>query len=318
MIFLLGKHERNGEMHLTNPRSLLPETRHAHRKTSPVPDIYIIISHQESDPDVFSSFPLMRMHPLHVPSWYHRYQHLYAPVLFAVMTLAKVFQQDFEVATSKRLYHIDANVRYGSGWNVARFWIMKLVTMSYMLGLPMYFHGVARGLGLFVIGHMACGELLATMFIVNHVIEGVSYGRKVPNGGDDGNKACKPTTIMGDTPMERTRETAHVRIASGGGGDETKALPSVPFNDWAAVQCQTSVNWAPGSWFWNHFSGGLSHQIEHHLFPSLCHTNYVHIQDIVESTCMEYGVPYQSEPSLFVAYGKMISHLKCLGREKIE
>lgn len=280
---------------------------------------------KESDPDVFSSFPLMRMHPLHTPSWYHRYQHLYAPILFAVMTLAKVFQQDFEVATSKRLYHIDATVRYGSIWNVARFWIMKFVTMTYMLVLPMYLHGIPRGLALFVIGHLACGELLATMFIVNHVIEGVSYGRKDLRGGggggdDDGKEEKmargKPTTMTGNTPMERTREEAFERSILR--SDETRALPSVPFNDWAAVQCQTSVNWAPGSWFWNHFSGGLSHQIEHHLFPSICHTNYVYIQDVVEKTCEEYGVPYQSEPSLWVAYGKMINHLRLMGRGKIE
>jgi hypothetical protein len=273
------------------------------------------------------------MHPLHTPSWFHKYQHLYAPFLFAVMTLAKVFQQDFEVATSKRLYHIDATVRYGSPWNVARFWIMKFVTMIYMLGLPMYFHGVRRGLSLFLFGHLACGELLATMFIVNHVIEGVSYGMKDPkecadgdddgddgrpsgDGGSGGKRVCKPTTMMGDTPMERTRMEAFETSARGGG--DQKPPPSVPFNDWAAVQCQTSVNWAPGSWFWNHFSGGLSHQIEHHLFPSICHTNYVHIQDVVESTCAEYGVPYQSEPSLYVAYGKMINHLKFLGRGKVE
>merc|ERR1712183_517508 len=93
--------------------------------------------------------------------------------------------------------------------------------------------------------------------------------------------------------------------------DQTKS--KVPANDWAAVQCQTSVNWAPGSWFWNHFSGGLNHQIEHHLFPSLCHTHYVHIQDVVERTCVEYGVPYRSEPNLLIAYGKMLSHLKTLG-----
>merc|ERR1719453_2620744 len=88
---------------------------------------------------------------------------------------------------------------------------------------------------------------------------------------------------------------------------------SVPLNDWGAVQCQTSVNWAAGSWFWNHFSGGLSHQIEHHLFPSICHTNYVHIQPVVQKTCEEFNVPYQSVPSLFEAYGKMIHHLKMLG-----
>lgn len=260
---------------------------------------------QESDPDVFSSFPAMRMHPLHTPTWYHRYQHLYAPILFSFMTLAKVFQQDYEVAIHKKLYHIDAMGRYGSWKNVARFWGMKALTMVYMTALPIYFHGPARGMALFVIGHMACGELLATMFIVNHVIEGVSYAKK-----DGKDKSAKPATLAGDTPMEGTR-----RRVMDGSGDKS-SVPSVPFNDWAAVQCQTSVNWAPGSWFWNHFSGGLSHQIEHHLFPSICHTNYAYVQDVVERTCEEYGVPYQSEPSLRVAYWKMISHLKNLGREK--
>eukprot|EP01082_Thalassiosira_pseudonana_P014611 g13115.t1 g13115 contig70:49572-51339(-) len=285
-------------------------------------DVALEEKDQESDPDVFSSFPLMRMHPLHTTSWYHKYQHLYAPPLFALMTLAKVFQQDFEVATSGRLYHIDANVRYGSVWNVMRFWAMKVITMGYMMGLPIYFHGVLRGVGLFVIGHLACGELLATMFIVNHVIEGVSYGTKDLVGGAshvDEKKIVKPTTVLGDTPMVKTREEA---LKSNSNNNKKKgeknSVPSVPFNDWAAVQCQTSVNWSPGSWFWNHFSGGLSHQIEHHLFPSICHTNYCHIQDVVESTCAEYGVPYQSESNLFVAYGKMISHLKFLGKAKCE
>lgn len=257
----------------------------------------------------------MRMHPLHIPSWFHQYQHLYAPFLFAAMTLAKVFQQDFEVVMLKRLYHIDANVRYGSIWNVMRFWGMKFITMIYMMGLPIYFHGAGKGVALFIIGHLACGELLATMFIVNHVIEGISYGNKDLKGAeqDDGKrKVGKPATILGDTPMEKTRQQVLESRA------DKKDVPAVPFNDWAAVQCQTSVNWAPGSWFWNHFSGGLSHQIEHHLFPSICHTNYAYIHDVVEKTCNEYGVPYQSEPSLWVAYGKMISHLKYLGRGKIE
>jgi len=274
------------------------------------------VEEQESDPDVFSSFPLMRLHPLHAPSWFHRYQHIYAPILFAGMTLAKVFQQDVEVAMSKRLYHIDATVRYGSVWNLMRFWGMKFLSMIYMIALPIYFHGAVKGGALFVVGHMACGEVLATMFIVNHVIEGVSYGKKdlkgSNNGEDEEKKIGKPTTFGGDTPMERTRQQA-LDSAS-----DIKPVPSVPFNDWAAVQCQTSVNWACGSWFWNHFSGGLSHQIEHHLFPSICHTNYVYIQDVVEKTCEEYGVPYQSERSLLVAYGKMLKHLRDLGRGKIE
>lgn len=257
---------------------------------------------QESDPDVFSSFPLMRMHPVHEPQWFHRFQHLYAPVLFALMTLAKVFQQDIQVAWNHRLYHIDAECRYGSMWNVVRFWGMKAISMVYMIGLPCYFHGIKGGLILFAVGHLACGEVLATMFIVNHVIEGVSFVNKDNSKGKGA--SSKPLTAEGVTPMVETLKTLK------------KDTEKVPLNDWAAVQCQTSVNWSPGSWFWNHFSGGLNHQIEHHLFPSICHTNYVYIQDVVENTCREFGVPYQSEPNLFVAYGKMLSHLKAMGRTK--
>lgn len=279
---------------------------------------------QESDPDVFSSFPLMRMHPYHTPEWYHAYQHLYAPLLFAGMTLAKVFQQDFEVATSQRLYHIDAVCRYGSNLNVLRFWFMKFLTACYMIGAPIYFHGPLKGAALFFVGHCACGELLATMFIVNHVIEGVSYANKttggVINATSAGDSAAvkvggKPATAAGDTPMELTRKLAAERS---NGKKDGGAPPDVHFNDWAAVQCQTSVNWSPGSWFWNHFSGGLSHQIEHHLFPSICHTNYCYINDVVQKTCEEYGVPYQSEPNLWTAYGKMINQLKWLGSVKME
>ena len=262
-------------------------------------------SDQESDPDVFSSFPLMRMHPVHDPSWFHAYQHLYAPILFAAMTLAKVFQQDFEVATSKRLYHIDATCRYGSMVNLVRFWGMKVLSMVYMTVLPCYFHGVGKGLFLFVLGHLTCGEVLATMFIVNHVIEGVSFAQK---GKNVKVFQDRPFNVHGKVPMETTRLEAKERSKSG--------IKDVPLNDWAAVQCQTSVNWSPGSWFWNHFSGGLSHQIEHHLFPSICHTNYAYIHDVVEETCLEFGVPYQAEKNLGVAYRKMLNHLKFMGRAK--
>lgn len=277
----------------------------------------------ESDPDVFSSYPLMRMHPLHETKWYHAYQHLYAPVLFAGMTLAKVFQQDVDIILSKKLYHIDCNCRYADIKNVVRFWVMKVLTVGYMIGLPMWFHGVKNGLMLFVIGHLTCGEVLATMFIVNHVIEGVSFANVNQTGSNDNDSSNdmnnndsnsndndasaaaafinRPRNTKGVNPMEECQ----AKIIS--------ESHKVPYNDWAAVQCQTSVNWSKGSWFWNHFSGGLNHQIEHHLFPSICHTNYVYIQDVVEDTCTEFGVPYQSEKNLFVAYGHMLKHLRTMG-----
>jgi len=271
-------------------------------------DRYLSTVDQESDPDVFSSFPLLRMHPVHAPAWYHRYQHLYAPLLFALMTLAKVCQQDFEVARRRRLYHIDASCRYAVPFNTFRFYAMKILSTCYMVALPIWFHGWRDGTLLFLIGHCVCGESLATMFIVNHVIEGVAFVQKNDAPNPVG-YVGKPFTAAGTTPMDRTSaDAAELSTAH--------APAPVPPNDWAAVQCQTSVNWSPGSWFWNHVSGGLCHQIEHHLFPGLVHTSYVHVQDVVEATCREYGVPYRAEAGLGTAYVKMLRHLRALGREK--
>lgn len=263
------------------------------------------MSEQESDPDVFSSFPLVRFHPWHKRKWFHKYQHMYAPIVMAFMTLSKVYAQDFELAINKRLYHINAECRYNETWNIARFWLMKILSFGYMVVLPCYCRGSLSGVLLYLVGHLVCGEMLASMFIVNHVIEGVAFAKR-ERGTDGKAVAVKPATVAGVTPMEATAAT----LAKADG----KAA-KVPLNDWAAVQCQTSVNWASGSWFWNHFSGGLSHQIEHHLFPGICHTNYPYIQSAVEQTCSEFGVPYQNEPSLASAYMKFIRHLKTLGSQ---
>eukprot|EP00940_MAST-03C_sp_MAST-3C-sp2_P000138 g138.t1 len=254
---------------------------------------------EESDPDVFGSYPLMRMHPTQPKKWFHAYQHLYGPFVFALMTLAKSYQQDLDVIRDWRLLHIDATCLYASASKRWRFWIMKALSVGYMILLPMYCQGPIRGLFLFFVAHLTAGETLATFFIVNHVIEGVAYA-----SNDSTDEQARPITNGGKCPMSLLK------------GSGERREESVPLNDWAAVQCQTSVNWSSGSWFWNHVSGGLNHQIEHHLFPSICHTNYVHIHPIVQKTCAEFGVPYQTEESLWTAYKKMILHLKSLGNEK--
>mmetsp|Transcript_5801 Transcript_5801/g.10391 ORF Transcript_5801/g.10391 Transcript_5801/m.10391 type:complete len:506 (+) Transcript_5801:99-1616(+) len=258
---------------------------------------------QESDPDVFSTYPHLRLHPWHIKKWYHKYQHIYGPFIFGFMTINKVITQDVGVILRRRLFQIDAECRYSSVSNRIRFWFMKLLTVCYMLVLPMVMQGPFQGFKLFFIAHFTCGELLATMFIVNHIIEGVSYASKDSEGG----KMAPPRTVHGVTPMVDSQKALDAKSTS----------PRVPYNDWAAVQCQTSVNWSVGSWFWNHFSGGLNHQIEHHLFPGIVHTAYYHIHDVVQDTCEEFGVPYQHEPSLYTAYFKMLSHLKTLGNEAL-
>jgi linoleoyl-CoA desaturase len=38
--------------------------------------------------------------------------------------------------------------------------------------------------------------------------------------------------------------------------------------------------------------GGLNQQVEHHLFPKICHVHYPAISKIVKETAHEYRLPY--------------------------
>ena len=57
--------------------------------------------------------------------------------------------------------------------------------------------------------------------------------------------------------------------------------------------------------------GGLNFQIEHHLFPHICHVNYPAISGLVENTCREYGVHYTANPSFRAG---VASHYRWLRR----
>jgi linoleoyl-CoA desaturase len=62
-------------------------------------------------------------------------------------------------------------------------------------------------------------------------------------------------------------------------------------NTWAIHQVETTVDFSRRSRIETWLLGGLNFQIEHHLFPRLCHVNYPAISKIVEQTCREFGMP---------------------------
>ncbi len=58
--------------------------------------------------------------------------------------------------------------------------------------------------------------------------------------------------------------------------------------------------------------GGLNHQIEHHLFPSMPSPNLRRAKPIVRQFCAEIGVPYQ-ESGLIDSYRQALRHLYEVG-----
>lgn len=84
--------------------------------------------------------------------------------------------------------------------------------------------------------------------------------------------------------------------------------------DWAVSQLYNTANFAPKSKLFSWYVGGLNFQVEHHLFPSICHIHYKKIATIVEQTAQEYNLPYYSYNTFFAALSEHTKMLKNLGK----
>ncbi|NQX98501.1 MAG: fatty acid desaturase, partial [Flavobacteriales bacterium] len=61
------------------------------------------------------------------------------------------------------------------------------------------------------------------------------------------------------------------------------------------------------------FVGGLNFQIEHHLFPNICHVHYRKISEIVKKTATDFDLPYYQN-TLIGAISSHAKHLNKLGK----
>jgi linoleoyl-CoA desaturase len=87
---------------------------------------------------------------------------------------------------------------------------------------------------------------------------------------------------------------------------------------WHQWQVAASVDFCHGTGLvdraFTWFAGGLNFQTEHHLFPHLPHTTYPLIAPVVEQTCVDWGVPYRVQPTLWAALRSHHRHVRELGR----
>ena len=84
-------------------------------------------------------------------------------------------------------------------------------------------------------------------------------------------------------------------------------------NTWAVHQLFTTVNFAPKNWIVNWYTGGLNHQIEHHLFPNISHIHYSKIATFVKETAQDCNLPYHEYKTMTSAVIAHFKHLKDLG-----
>ncbi len=210
--------------------------------------------------------PFLRLSPHGKLEKYHRFQHIYAFLLYSLATISWVFMKDFR---QLREYNSDGMTER-NGFDAKKetrvMIVSKAIYFFYMLVLPVLL-GVAWShvvLG-FLLIHLLAGLFITVIFQLAHVVEGPEH-----------------LTVVNEEDFENT---------------------------WAIHQLSTTANFSTKSRFVTWFAGGLNFQIEHHLFPHICHIHYPNIAKIVRETVKEFNLPYHEFEHLHSA---VFSHIKML------
>lgn len=133
--------------------------------------------------------PLLRLHPNVPHQWWHRAQHLYFPLAYAVGTLHKWFILDFvELQRNSfgcRRGHPEAR------WRVPLLLVFKAWTFTWALAVPLYVLSLPWWqivLG-FVTMHTLPGLIIALTFQVTHISDGLAFPALRADGRIQGSRA---------------------------------------------------------------------------------------------------------------------------------
>ena len=226
------------------------------------------------DEDIGST-KLLRLSPRLPVAWFHRYQYVYAWLLYGMMTLFWMTVKDYKAVFRYNRHQLLSNQKVTLLQALQRVTFYKLFYYAYILVLPLLFSGMPWWLVLigFFSMHVVSGLVLSSIFQPAHVIENSEYAAPVMKAG----------------------------------------MPHME-NSWAIHEVVNTTNFAPRNAILTWFAGGLNFQIEHHLFTNICHVHYRKLAPIVKATCLAYHIPYHSQPTFRNALWEHTRMLRKLGR----
>ena len=86
---------------------------------------------------------------------------------------------------------------------------------------------------------------------------------------------------------------------------------------WADHQLATTVDFSRSNLLLSWLLGGLNFQVEHHLFPRICHVHYPQLSKIIEQTCLDCGIPFRSHHSFFSGVSSHYRWLRRMGEAPV-
>lgn len=121
----------------------------------------------------------LRLDPRRPLSWYHAYQHFYAPFIYSLASLHKVFVADFVAFARTRAHLPSKHPRR----EVLRLVVWKTIAISFTLALPLSMNADVAAVALgYVIGHLFSGLLMGAIFQPTHTNEYVRWPKADAEG----------------------------------------------------------------------------------------------------------------------------------------
>ncbi|KAN0048042.1 hypothetical protein ACTA71_002433 [Dictyostelium dimigraforme] len=135
---------------------------------------HIYTNVRNADPDLGQGEVDFRIvTPYQTRSWYHKYQHIYAPILYGIYTL-KYRTQDWE-AFVKDGKNGAIRVSVATNFDKAAYVIGKLSFIFFRFILPLRYHNFSELICYFLIAEAVFGWYLTINFQVSHVAEDLKF-----------------------------------------------------------------------------------------------------------------------------------------------
>lgn len=217
---------------------------------------------------------VLRFSPTNPKFKIHKYQHIYAWFFYSLMTVFWMLPKDW---TSLARYHKKDLIKTtGRTTNGLLFQMIgtKAFYFTYIIALPMIFSGVSWWA--IILG-----------WVVMHLVAGFLLAI-----------IFQPAHVLEHHAFHNVEKDAALELD----------------NSRLEHQLLSSANFGTNNKILTYLCGGLNFQIEHHLFPNICHVHYKAISKIVKKTAEDFNLPYNSGMSFIGALRLHGQFLKSLGR----
>ena len=138
---------------------------------------YTNVAGKDDDLDVGG---MIRLSPEQERKSWHRFQHLYAPVLYGFLSLYLLFYSDFQKIITRKIG--DAPLQGCGKKEVLFFVLTKSLYFTVMLIIPSFFHSFWAIAGLFLLGHLIFGATLSIVFQLAHTVVEAEFPAPAENG----------------------------------------------------------------------------------------------------------------------------------------